>query len=67
MFGVFGLLTGTWLALLLRPANKQQVFKIHWLMLALVACKTLTLMAQVRFVCCACCRHWCFCVSFVVG
>jgi hypothetical protein len=26
---------------------KAQVFRIHWLMLALVACKTLTLMAQV--------------------
>jgi hypothetical protein len=47
MFGVFGLLSGTWLVLLLRPSTKQQVYKIHWLMLALVCCKTLTLMAQV--------------------
>lgn len=48
MSGVFMLLTGLWAALLLRPANKQQVFKIHWLMLLLVFFKALTLMAQVR-------------------
>lgn len=46
MFGAFSLLSATWLFLLLRPSTKAQVFKIHWLMLALVACKSLTLMAQ---------------------
>jgi len=48
MAGLFALLTAAWLLLLLRPANKQQVFKIHWLMAALVFFKTLTLMTQVR-------------------
>lgn len=46
MAGLFALLTAAWLLLLLRPANKQQVFKIHWLMAALVFFKTLTLMTQ---------------------
>lgn len=47
MFGTFFALSAVWLFLLLRPSTKHQVFKIHWLMLALVLFKTLTLMAQV--------------------
>lgn len=58
MFGAFCLLTCTWLFLLLRPSTKAQVFKIHWLMLALVACKALTLMAQVGGGCGQCQKVW---------
>jgi hypothetical protein len=47
MAGVFAALTAAWSYLLLAPANAGKVYRIHWLMALLVACKALTLMSQV--------------------
>eukprot|EP00879_Flechtneria_rotunda_P032839 GHRR01036230.1.p1 GENE.GHRR01036230.1~~GHRR01036230.1.p1 ORF type:complete len:104 (-),score=18.20 GHRR01036230.1:602-913(-) len=48
MFGLFGSITIAWTLLLVRSKKqaKEAVHKIHWLMLALVVFRTLTVMAQ---------------------
>lgn len=49
MFGLFSAITVAWALLCIRRARMPSgggVAKLHWLMLALVACKTATLLAQ---------------------
>lgn len=45
MFAMFAVITAAWTFTLVR-SKRANVYKIHWLMLGLVVCKTLTLLAQ---------------------
>eukprot|EP00878_Enallax_costatus_P004534 GHUV01004775.1.p1 GENE.GHUV01004775.1~~GHUV01004775.1.p1 ORF type:complete len:321 (+),score=66.73 GHUV01004775.1:120-1082(+) len=46
MFSLFTVVTAAWAYTLVRSKRSKTVYKIHWLMLALVTFKTLTLLTQ---------------------
>ena len=46
MFALFSFLTAVWFGLIVK--RRDSTHRIHWLMGALVLCKALTLLAQVR-------------------